>query len=457
MKTAIILAAGRGTKIWPYCSTRQKAALPLANKPLVRWSVEKLLRSGIERIIVVVGYRKEQVISALAGIENIEFVEQQGAGTVGALLSAIDLVEEDRFVVLYGDLLLTFNALSNFIREQKTAGAICAALVHSLGTDRPQDWMCADVTGDQVRAVIGHPREAVTHRIAGLFAFARSFIRYLQQNCGHMQSLQVGTMPPDEPQLEDSIQAAIENGESVFAVETSGITFDLDKPWHYLEASYHWTEHVCSQIGQNAIGQGAKISDGADIHGAVVAGDRAEIGKGVIVEGNLIVGADTKIVQGAILDPNVIVGEQCTIRRYCQIERNSTIGSHCYIGHGAEVSGLFLHRAFAYHYGEYWGILGDNSDLGAATVCGNLRFDDQNSIHLLNDRRETPCFGANAAYLGDFVRTGVNAIIMPGVKIGPWSVIGAGTVVRDDVPDNTLLYVKQEQIKRQWGPKKYGW
>jgi len=30
-------------------------------------------------------------------------------------------------------------------------------------------------------------------------------------------------------------------------------------------------------------------------------------------------------------------------------------------------------------------------------------------------------------------------------------------MVSEDVPDNTLLYVKQEQIKRQWGPKKYGW
>jgi NDP-sugar pyrophosphorylase family protein len=182
-----------------------------------------------------------------------------------------------------------------------------------------------------------------------------------------------------------------------------------------------------------------------------------QIGKGVIVEGNIIIGADTKIIQGAILDANVIVGKRCTIRRYCQIERNSAIGSDCFIGHGAEVSGLFLHRAFAYHYGEYWGILGDNGDLGAATVCGNLRFDDQNSVHIINGRREAPAFGANAAYLGDFVRTGVNAIIMPGIKIGPYSVIGAGTVVSDDVPDNTLLYVKQEQITRQWGAHKYGW
>ncbi|MBN1560917.1 NTP transferase domain-containing protein [candidate division KSB1 bacterium] len=457
MKTAIILAAGRGTKIWPYSSTRQKAALPLANKPLVRWSAEKLCRAGIERLVVVVGYRKEQVMNALADIDNVDYIEQKDAGTVGALLSAVDLVDEDRFAVLYGDVLLNYDTLANFISEQNNADAICSALVHPLGTDRPQDWMCARINNDRVDAVIGHPRDAVTHRIAGLFALTKSFIPYLKQNIGPMRSVQVGMMPPDEPHLEDSIQATIEDGKEVFAVETTGIAFDLDKPWHYLEASYHWNEYICSKIEQNVIGAGAKISDGADINGKVVAGERVEIGKGVIVEGNLVIGADTKIVQGAILDANVIVGKCCTIRRYCQIERNSTIGSDGYVGHGAEVSGLFLHRAFAYHYGEYWGILGDNCDLGAATVCGNLRFDDQNSVHLLDGRRETPAFGANAAYLGDFVRTGVNAIIMPGIKIGSYSVIGAGTVVSDDVPDHTLLYTRQEQITRQWGSQKYGW
>ena len=317
--------------------------------------------------------------------------------------------------------------------------------------------ICAHATGDKIDAVLGHPRDDVTHRFAGLFAVSKSFLPYIQRIPEQMQSVQVGMMPSDEPQFEDSIQMAIDQGETVQAVQTAGRVFDIDKPWHYLQASYFWNEYVCSKIDHDVIGKGSRVSDAADISGRLILGENVEIGKNVIVEGNLVVGAESKIIQGAIIEENVIVGKRCTIRRYCQIEQNSVIGSDCFIGHGAEVAGVLLRRVFAYHYGEFWGILGDNNDLGAATVCGNLRFDDQETVHRVNGRRETPGFGANAAYLGDFVRTGVNAIIMPGVKIGAWSVIGAGATVIKDVPERTLLYIKQEQERRAWGPEKYGW
>ncbi len=457
MKTAVILAAGPGTKIWPYSSTRQKAALPLANKPLISWMVEKLQNVGVERIIVIVGYRQEQVRNALANVPGVEFFEQQGRGTAGAVFSALNHIKDDRFLLLYGDVVLTFAEIDRFIQEQKNANAICSALVHPLGQERPQDWICAHVNGDGIEHVLGHPRDSVTHRFAGLFALSTLMLPYLIQSSTAMSSVQVGMMPSDEPQLEESLQRAINNSETIHAVETTGMTFDLDKPWHYLEASYFWNAYVCGKIENDVVGSNVKISDGADITGNIIVGENVEIGKGVIIEGNLVVGADTKITQGAILEKNVVIGKGSTIRRYCQIDANTTIGPDCFIGHGAEVSGLFLQRAYAYHYGEFWGILGDNGDLGAATVCGNLRFDDQNTIHAINGRREFPSFGANAAYLGDYVRTGVNTILMPGVKIGAHSVIGAGTIVNEDVPDKTLLYVQQEQIKKEWGPDKYGW
>jgi bifunctional UDP-N-acetylglucosamine pyrophosphorylase/glucosamine-1-phosphate N-acetyltransferase len=115
-----------------------------------------------------------------------------------------------------------------------------------------------------------------------------------------------------------------------------------------------------------------------------------------------------------------------------------------------------MEGAYSYHYGEYWGVVGRNADLGAATVCGTLRFDDQQTIHRVRGRREIPRSGANASYLGDFTRTGVNAILMPGVKVGPYSVVGAGVILNEDVPNNTLVYAKQELVKRPWGPEQYG-
>lgn len=458
MKTVIILAAGAGTKIWPYNSMRNKTALPIANKPNIAWQVEMLRKNGFDNIVVVVGYRKEQIFSALAGFQNIQFIEQKKEkGNVAALLSAWKGIDDQKIAVLYGDVLFTEEDLYHFLQTQNKKKALCHVLVQQLHKERPQDWMCAQIKNETISHILAHPRDGVTHRICGFFLFDKKFKSYLESNFGWMQSVQVGMMPSDEAHIEDSIQIAIEKGEIVQAVEVNNFYCDLDKPWHYLEANFHWNEYVCNKINKSIIAKGAKISDGADISGKILVGENSIIGKGAIIEGNMIVGKNTKIVQGAIVDQNVTIGSRCTIQRYCQIEKCSSISDECFIGHGAEVAGIFLRRAYSYHYGEFWGILGENGDLGAATVCGNLRFDDMENIHVIKERRENPLFGANAAYLGDFVRTGVNTIIMPGVKIGAYGVIGAGTVVQEDVPDKTLVYVQQQLVKKEWGPERYGW
>jgi bifunctional UDP-N-acetylglucosamine pyrophosphorylase/glucosamine-1-phosphate N-acetyltransferase len=46
---------------------------------------------------------------------------------------------------------------------------------------------------------------------------------------------------------------------------------------------------------------------------------------------------------------------------------------------------------------------------------------------------------------------------MPGVKVGVYSVVGAGVMLNEDVPDRTLLYAEQTHVKKAWGPEKYGW
>jgi len=79
------------------------------------------------------------------------------------------------------------------------------------------------------------------------------------------------------------------------------------------------------------------------------------------------------------------------------------------------------------------------------------------SMHRIKGRLESPTEGANATYIGNYSRTGVNAIIMPGVKVGSYSLVGPGVVAYEDIPSNTLVLLKQELIKKEWGPHRYGW
>ncbi len=79
------------------------------------------------------------------------------------------------------------------------------------------------------------------------------------------------------------------------------------------------------------------------------------------------------------------------------------------------------------------------------------------TIQKVKGRKEFPRDYADSVFIGDYCRTGVNAIIMPGVKIGPYSVIGAGVLLNKDIRDHTLIYTEQTLIERTWGSEKYGW
>ncbi len=216
--------------------------------------------------------------------------------------------------------------------------------------------------------------------------------------------------------------------------------------------------YLGTKLSGNDIHEDARVDPNAEIGGYLVVGKGSLIGPGVKIKGNLWVGDNAKVIDGAIVGRDVSISDDSIVRDYCSIEPRSSIGKACVVGHAAEFGGILMDGAYSYHYGEYWGIIGRSADLGAATVCGNLRFDDQRTSHRIKGRRETPASnGANAAYLGDYTRTGVNAILMPGVKVGPYSVIGSGVILNEDLANNSLVYVKQELVRTSWGPSKYGW
>src|SRR5262245_37526233 len=104
LNTAVILAAGSGSKFWPYNVVRQKATFPIANVPAIRRPVSALRRVGISRLVVVVGVGEPSVRAALRGCsESLVYVRQpQPAGTADAVLCAAEHLEGN-FLVVAGD------------------------------------------------------------------------------------------------------------------------------------------------------------------------------------------------------------------------------------------------------------------------------------------------------------------------------------------------------------------
>lgn len=455
MKTGVVLAAGAGTRAWPYTVVRPKAMVPVANRPLISYSVEAMKASGVERILVAAGEMSERIVNYYRSDDAVEVVRlPQSSGTAHSLAQLLDRIDDEGVMVTYGDTIIDpadLRRLASHFQERGTA-----ALLSPLGAESSRDWVCCTVRDGGLDAIVGHPRGDVTHRFAA-FALGRETFDYVRANSGIFTNIEVGMMPPVEAYLEMSLADFLADGGSVAACETAGLFLDVDKPWQILTANETVGSALCDALTANVIGENASIDKSADIEGFVSLGRGSRIGRNVVIRGNVIVGDRTTIENGAIIDGNSVIGDDSLVANYCMIDGGAVIGNRCVVNHCAELSGVIMDTVYLYHYMEFYGILGSNTDLGAATVCGTLRFDDGSTVHRVKGRRETPRDHANATYLGDYVRTGVNAIIMPGCKVGPYSLIGPGVVLAEDLPDRTRIMVKQEQQRGTWGPERYGW
>lgn len=459
MKTAVILCAGEGKRFWPYNEVRNKAAIPVMNRPNVRRLAESLLQNGIERLIVVVGAFENAVRAALHGIEcPVAFIRQNPpTGTANAVLSALPLIGEEPFLVAYGDIATPPDTLRRLIETFQRTGAIAAVIAQPyLPEHDPRDWIGAYVRDGQLKQIEGHSTD-MTHRLGGLYAFSPHIAPTLNAHPGLMTSVPVGGMPPVEAELAQTLQMLLDQGHDIPCVEPDGFLVDIDKPWHIWEANARWLDWEAQRLESDRIGKEVQIDDSAEIHGRIVAEDGAVIGKRVVIGGNAFIGRETRILNGAILKGNLAIGARTRISDYCLVSGTTVIGNGCIVGHDAEMDGVMLDGSFLFHYCEIMGVVGQRVDIGAATVCGTLRFDDGDTVHTVRGRRERPEFGANGTYFGDFSRTGVNVITMPGVKIGAYSCVGAGIVVYEDIPSRKLVLLKQELVFRDWGPERYGW
>ncbi len=458
INAAIILAAGRGTKIWPYGETKAKAALPVANVPIIAHQIRCLKELGVKSFVVVTGHLGQQVRSiALREATDVGFVEQRDPnGPVDGLLSAMDQARQDPFFVVYGDIVATIESY-RALADAWAPGVDAAVLVHRMGEEDPSNWFSASVADGRLHSVSSHSRNARSHRICGVTILSQKAASYVRSHPGMTTKLDVGSMPAMENDLSQTLQDMVDQGETVAAVETRDFFVDVDKPWHLLEANGRMAEYYNRRLEKDEISDGARISEQAEICGPIRVGPNSEIGKRVVIHGHVTVGANTSITNGAMLGSSIVIGDRCRIRDYCQLGPHSVVGHECVIGHCAEFGGLLMNKVYLYHYCELSGVIGTATDIGAATVCGTLRFDDGRTVHTVKGRKEAPWLGSNETYIGEYCRTGVNAIIMPGVKMGPYSILGPGTITYDDVPARTLVLAKQDQVTKEWGPEKYGW
>ena len=135
MPLAVVLAAGKGTRMK---SDLPKVLFEVCGRPLIEFVLDALDAAGIGRIVVVVGYRADEVRRRLAGRKNLVFVEQtEQLGTGHAVSVCRPVLETHRgpVVIVTGDSPLTQAAsLRTLLAEFERGRPACV-----LGTLRRSD------------------------------------------------------------------------------------------------------------------------------------------------------------------------------------------------------------------------------------------------------------------------------------------------------------------------------
>ncbi len=153
--TAIVLAAGKGTRMkTPFA----KVLAPLNGKPLIYWVLDGIKKSGIENVVVVVGYQADEVKAAVkdSGFD-VSFVlqeEQLGTGhAVSVGLPDMDKGSTTAFVT-YGDTpFLSPQTIQQLTQKQQDTGA--AVVLTTVILDDPMSAAFGRIIRDEHNRIVG--------------------------------------------------------------------------------------------------------------------------------------------------------------------------------------------------------------------------------------------------------------------------------------------------------------
>lgn len=214
----VILAAGKGTRIYPFSADLPKPILPVCNQPLLSYQLEFLKRHGVTDVTIVIGHLGYAIVAALGdgrrwGV-NIRYVEQ---GETLGMAHAVGKLEPHihaPFILLLGDIYFITKDMAPMI-ERVASGEINACLASKIEHDpemiRRNFAIIPDADG-RVRRVIEKPRHArSTIKGCGLYMFDLNVFDAIRRT--------PRTAMRDEYEITDSIQILIDDGYRVTVSE----------------------------------------------------------------------------------------------------------------------------------------------------------------------------------------------------------------------------------------------
>ncbi|AKB14300.1 MAG: bifunctional sugar-1-phosphate nucleotidylyltransferase/acetyltransferase [Methanosarcina thermophila] len=394
---AVVLVAGKGTRMEPLTSDCPKVMLKVANKPILEHILNSAIEAGIDGFVFITGYLEEQIKEYFGdgskwGV-SIEYVRQkEQLGTANAIGCAKGYVD-GAFLVLNGDMLIGQEDLRALVSRTEEA-VICVKEV-----ENPSDFGVLETENDRVVRVIEKPKTPPTNLAnAGIYLFRESIFDFIDRTQPSVRN---------EFEITDSLQMLIDTGATVGYSSLSGRWIDIGYPWDLLKAN----EHLLKDLRKRYEGT---VEPNATIKGEVV------IGKGTLIR------------SGSYIEGPVIIGENCDIGPNCYIRPYTSIGNHVRVGNAVEIKNTIIMENTNVGHLSYVGdsIIGRRCNFGAGTKVANLRHDGKNIKVMIKGRILDSGRRKLGVIMGDDVHTGINTSINTGVVMEKGRFTYPGEIVK---------------------------
>lgn len=221
----VVLAAGEGSRMRPLTAERPKALVTVAGQPLLEHAFDALLSVGVDRIVVVVGYRGDDIVDRYGKSYRdtpVEYVEQTDQlGTAHALRQAMPVVEAP-FVVLHGDNVCRAN-LERVVDRHRATDAAATLLVEDVSREAAKTTGVVETDGDgRVTGLVEKPDEPPSTLVnRGFYAVGPAIGPALDR---------IEPSARGEYEITDAIDDLLGRGHRVETVELAGWCHNVNEP-----------------------------------------------------------------------------------------------------------------------------------------------------------------------------------------------------------------------------------
>jgi UDP-N-acetylglucosamine diphosphorylase/glucosamine-1-phosphate N-acetyltransferase len=393
---AVILAAGEGMRLRPLTTSEPKVMIPIANRPILEYVVDALVKNDVHDIVMVVGYRKERIMSHFedgkkfgAQIEYV--VQEKQLGNGHALSCAKDRVSGD-FLVLAGDNIVDARAVGDLLRS----GACPSALV--VESENPSKYGVVTIEKGSIRAVVEKPVDLVSNIIlTGLFCLKDPVFKVIDQ-----------CIAEGEYGLSNALRATL-GQTGIKPVFSDGLWIDAVYPWDLLELNAAALENAAVQTA-------GKIEKHVTISGPVGIGEESVIHAGTTIYGPVMIGEGCDIGPNVTIFPSSSIGDNVAIEPYTVV-RNSILMSNCSIAAHSYLS----HCVLGY------GVKSKSHLMGA----GSEAF-----VNINDEFFKVPHMGC---IVGEDTEFGTGVIVEPGTIVGAGCKVSSGSKIMRNLPNRALV------------------